>query len=68
MESTRTTPEAPRLGTAQDLADLLQVPLAHAWRIGREQRIPGATVRIGRYLRFRLDVVERWLAEGGDRG
>jgi hypothetical protein len=53
------------LWDAERLARRLEIPLYAAWRVGRQGLIPGAVVRVGRYLRFRPDVVEAWIASGG---
>ena len=55
------------LMTAKELGQLLIVPPYTAWRIGREDLIPGATVRVGRWIRFRRSVVLEWIARGGSR-
>jgi excisionase family DNA binding protein len=47
-----------RLMTAKDLADRWQVPKSQVYRLAREGRIPA--VRLGRYWRFRLDLIEQW--------
>jgi excisionase family DNA binding protein len=48
--------------TAEELADLLQIPLQSAWQLGREGALRGAVVRIGTRMRFRRDDVEAFLA------
>lgn len=45
-----------RLLTADDLAARWQVPKAHVWRLARTGEIP--VVRLGRYMRFRLDAID----------
>jgi len=45
-----------RLLTADDLAERWQVPKSHVYRLTREAKIP--TVRLGRYYRYRADVIE----------
>lgn len=44
--------------TADQLAGRWQVPKSHVYRLTREGMIP--TVKLGRYYRYRLDVIERW--------
>jgi excisionase family DNA binding protein len=47
-----------RLLTAEDLAERWQVEKSHVYRLTREGTIP--SVKLGRYYRYRLDVIERW--------
>jgi excisionase family DNA binding protein len=47
-----------RLLTADQLAERWQVPRSHVYRLTRDHKIP--TVRLGRYYRYRLDVIERF--------
>jgi hypothetical protein len=59
-----------RLLTPEELADRWQLegknPKAAAWRLAREGVIPaGAVVRLGRNIRFRLEGIEAFEAEGG---
>jgi excisionase family DNA binding protein len=49
---------AARLLTAEQLAERWQVPKSHVWRLARRGEIP--TVRLGRYMRFRLESIEAW--------
>jgi excisionase family DNA binding protein len=46
--------------TADELAERWQVERSQVYRLAREGRIPA--VRIGRYLRFRLDLIEEFEA------
>jgi excisionase family DNA binding protein len=57
------THEPERLLTADELADRWQVPKAQVYRVTREGHLPA--VRIGRYYRYRVAVVEVWECEGG---
>jgi excisionase family DNA binding protein len=52
---------AERLLTADEVADLLQVTPAWVYAQSRSDRIPH--VRLGRYVRYRLDAIERWVRE-----
>lgn len=52
------TDPSTRLMTAKDLAKRWQVPESQVYRLAREGRIPA--VRLGRYWRFRLDLIEQW--------
>ena len=45
-----------RLLTAEELAERWQVPRSQVYRLTREGAIPA--VKLGRYYRFRLDVIE----------
>jgi excisionase family DNA binding protein len=47
-----------RLLTAAELAERWQVPASHVYRLAREGGLP--SVKLGRYVRFRLDLIERW--------
>jgi excisionase family DNA binding protein len=49
---------ASQLLTADQLARRWQVPKSQVYRLARDGRLP--TVCIGRYYRFRIDVVEAW--------
>jgi len=49
---------APKLLTAEELAQRWQVPKTQVWRLAREGAVP--VVRIGRYMRFRRDAIEQW--------
>ena len=53
---------AGRLLTAHELAERWQVTPHHVYALAREGDVPH--VRLGRYVRFRLDEIERW--EVGD--
>lgn len=57
------TPSLPRLLKAEELADLLGLPLWRVYELAREKRIP--RVRIGRSLRFDPNAVSDWLNAGG---
>ncbi len=52
---------ASQLLTAEQLAQRWQVPKTQVWRLARDGAVP--VVRIGRYMRFRRDVIERWEQE-----
>jgi excisionase family DNA binding protein len=48
--------------TADDVARILGVPNSFVYALARRGELP--TVRIGeRYVRFRLDAIETWIAE-----
>jgi excisionase family DNA binding protein len=47
-----------RLLTAEQVAERWQVPTAHVYRLARNGAVP--SVRLGRYVRFRLDAIERF--------
>lgn len=51
-----------QLLTADQLAARWQVPKAHVWRLARAGEIP--VVRLGRYMRFRLEAIDAF--ERGD--
>ena len=52
-----------RLLTAEDLAVRWQVQSSQVYRLTRSGRLP--TVKLGRYYRYRLDVVEQFERAGG---
>jgi excisionase family DNA binding protein len=49
--------------TAADLAARWQVPESHVYRLTRSGVLP--VVRLGRYYRYRVDVIEEWELAGG---
>ena len=50
-----------RLLTAQEVADLLAVPLSWVREATRDGRLPH--LKLGRYRRYQRAAVEAWLAE-----
>jgi excisionase family DNA binding protein len=54
-----------RLLTAEQLAERWQVPASHVYRLTREGKVP--VVKLGRYYRYRLDLIERFEAGAHDR-
>lgn len=50
-----------RLLTAAEVADRLSVTPGWVYAATRANRLPH--VRLGRYVRFRADAIDRWLAE-----
>lgn len=52
--------------TADQVAGRWQVPKSQVYRLVREDRLPA--VKVGRYYRFRVDVLERWELESGAVG
>lgn len=63
-----TDPKGPMkpLMTPEELAERLRIPLQSAWQLGREGALRHAVVRIGpRRMRFRRDLVEQWIEQGG---
>jgi excisionase family DNA binding protein len=58
----RDTPATRPLLTADDVAQILGVPNSFVYALARRGELP--MVRIGeRYVRFRLDAIETWIAE-----
>lgn len=47
--------------TADELAEMLGVPTGWIYRQSRAGTIP--TVKLGRYYRYRLEAIERWIVE-----
>jgi excisionase family DNA binding protein len=54
---------ASRLLTADDLEERWQIPKSQVYRLHRDARLPG--VRLGRYVRFRLEAIEDFERKGG---
>jgi excisionase family DNA binding protein len=54
---------AAQLLTAEQVGERWQVPKAHVYRLAREGRIP--SVKLGKYVRFRLADIEAFEASGG---
>lgn len=54
-----------QLLTAEQLAARWQVPTGHVYRLTREGAIP--TVALGRYYRYRLDLIERFELAGKEK-
>jgi excisionase family DNA binding protein len=54
-----------KLATAEEVADLLRVPVTtlYAWRA---KRTGPPAVKVGRYLRYRLSDLEKWTNEQTD--
>jgi excisionase family DNA binding protein len=50
--------------TADELAEILGVPTGWIYRQSRAGAIP--TVKLGRYYRYRLEAIERWIVERED--
>lgn len=67
MSRTREQASEGSLLTTEEVAELLQVPVAtiYGWRVRREG--PPA-IRVGRHLRFRREAVERWLLDRESAG
>ncbi|MDZ4178789.1 MAG: helix-turn-helix domain-containing protein [Coriobacteriia bacterium] len=55
---------ASRLVTVEELSAFLQVPTSWVYARTAANSIPH--VRVGRYVRFRLGEVMKWLADGGE--
>jgi excisionase family DNA binding protein len=49
-----------RLMTAREVAERLQLPVDHIYKLARGKRIPH--LRFGRTLRFRSEAITRWLS------
>lgn len=56
-------PSSRPLLTPDALAERWSVPRSQVYRLAREGKLPA--VRIGRYVRFAVDDVERFEREGG---
>jgi prophage regulatory protein len=53
----------PLLITAAQLAQRLQVSTRTLWRMRSAGRLPGP-VRVGGIVRWRLEEIQKWIAEG----
>jgi excisionase family DNA binding protein len=53
--------EAPRLLTAEEVAEMLGLDVARVWKLSRRGEIP--TITIGRSRRYRREAILRWLEE-----
>jgi excisionase family DNA binding protein len=53
----------PALHTADDVAALLQCSVRNVWKLADRGALPGM-VRIGKLVRFRVNDVNAWIANG----
>ena len=53
-----------RLGTIDDVLEVLPLPKSSVYELARYGRMPGV-VRVGRRLLFDLDVLAEWIDSGG---
>ena len=51
----------PRLMTTEEVSNYLRISRASVYRLVKQQKIPVS--RIGKHLRFRKDIIDRWLSE-----
>lgn len=63
------TPETRRrkLATVTELAEYLDVPVQTVYAWNTKGTGPRA-IKVGRYVRYRQEDIERWLASGGHKG
>ena len=54
----QTPPTLPRTYTAEQVAEILQIPLTEVYRAGAAGDLPGR-IRVGRRTRFNADVIDR---------
>ncbi len=54
-----------RLGTARAVAIIMSLPISTTYKLIASGRMPGV-VRIGKLVRVDLDVLEAWIASGGE--
>ena len=50
-----------RLMTTEEVSKYLRISRASVYRLVKGQKIPVS--RIGKHLRFRKDIIDRWLSE-----
>ncbi len=62
-ETTAGSLSAPALITATELASLLRISTRSLWRMRSAGKIP-MPLRLGGAVRWRLDEVQKWIAEG----
>jgi excisionase family DNA binding protein len=55
-----------KLLNAEQVADVLGVPIAHIYRLSREDKLP--TIRIGKYVRYSPSALVEFVANGGTTG
>jgi excisionase family DNA binding protein len=55
----RTTEVSRSLVTAQEVAELLGVPVSWVYEQSRRGKIP--TVTLGRYRRYRVEAIQQWV-------
>ena len=58
MGSSKSTPALPRTYTAEEVSQILQIPLIEVYRAGAAGEIPGR-IRVGRRTRFNADAIDR---------
>lgn len=56
-----------RLGTIDDVLEVLPLPKSSVYELARYGRMPGV-VRVGRRLLFDLDALAEWIDAGGGTG
>jgi excisionase family DNA binding protein len=65
-QSERTEASKPaNIGTVQDVAALLKIPVSCVYKYTRRDAIP--MLRVGKYVRFDLEEVVRWAREQAGR-
>ena len=52
-----------KLMTADQVADRLAVPVGWVYRAARDGVLP--CVRLGRYVRFEREAIDKWIRDGG---
>ncbi len=58
--------EQKHLSTPEEVAKHFRVPVSWVYRKTRERSIP--FLKVGRYCRFELSILEEWARENGIRG
>ena len=53
-------PTLPRTYTAEEVSQMLRIPLIEVYRAGAAGEIPGR-IRVGRRTRFNADAIDRWI-------
>ena len=61
------TEQVHRLFTVEEVANRLHVPVSWIYERSRHDALKNlGMVRVGKYLRFRVDIVEEFVENGGD--
>ena len=55
------TNKNPTIMTVDDVSEYLRICRASVYRLVKRRKIPAS--RVGRFLRFRKDVVDKWLTQ-----
>ncbi len=54
-----------RLGTAEEVAERLNIKRSRPYEMANAGLLDGIVVRLGRQVRFDMDALEEWIGNGG---